>query len=142
MLARLTFLILFLASSIRAAEPVRFIAVDVVLDPKGQPLAAYQIEIQAEPGVKIVGVEGGEHPEFRKAPHYDPSAIQTERLVAAAFTTAGSDKLPTSVTRILTLHLQTTNASAPQLQANLKLAAQPNAQKIKAQVTLKERIPQ
>lgn len=141
MLARLTFLILFLASSIRAAEPVRFIAVDVVLDPKGQPLAAYQIEIRAEPGVKIVGVEGGEHPEFRKAPHYDPNAIQTERLVAAAFTTAGSDKLPTGAIRILTLHLQTTNALAPQLQANLKLAAQPNAQKIKAQVTLKERTP-
>jgi hypothetical protein len=121
------------------AEQTRFLAMDVFIDPKGQALAAYQLEIAAPPGVKIVGVEGGEHPEFRKAPYYDPKGIQRERLIVAAFTTADETKLPRAQTRVLTLHLESASAETPKLEMNFKLTAATNGQKIPSDITLSER---
>lgn len=130
--------LLIMASHAFGAEPVPFLAMDVFIDPKGEPLAAYQLEITAQPGVKIVGIEGGEHPEFRKAPNYDPKAIQSERVIVAAFTTAGADSLPKTKTRILTLHLQSTTA-APKLESILKISARPDSKSIASEITLTER---
>jgi hypothetical protein len=138
LIASILLLTLF-TRALPAAEPIRFLAMDLIIDPKGQPLAAYQVEIQAEPGVKIVGVEGGEHAEFRKAPYYDPKGIQTERLIVAAFSTAEAEALPKAATRVLTLHLQTTISGTPKLETSLKVAAKPNGQKIKAETSLTER---
>ena len=39
-------------------QTVRFLSVDVFIDAKDAPLAAYQLEFTASPGVKIVGIEG------------------------------------------------------------------------------------
>jgi hypothetical protein len=141
MKARILFLFLLtaMAWSLCGADQTRFIAMDVTIDPKGQPLAAYQLEIKGAPGVKIVGVEGGEHPEFRKAPYYDPKGIQSERLIVAAFTTVGADKLPTATTRILTLHLECSTSGTPKMEMILKLAAKPDGQRFTAQATLTER---
>jgi hypothetical protein len=121
------------------AEQIRFLAMDVLIDPKGQPLAAYQLEIAAPPGVKIVGVEGGEHPEFRKAPYYDPKAIQNERVIVAAFTTAEQTKLPRTQTRVLTLHLESVTTQTLKLETTLRLTATPNGQKISSDITISER---
>src|SRR6267142_3694254 len=66
----------------------RFRAVDIFIDPKGAPLAAWQIEFAATNGVaKIVGIEGGEAEPFRNPPFYDPKAMQGERVIIAAFST-------------------------------------------------------
>ena len=129
---------LLLALHTFAAEPIRFLSVDVFIDPKGEPLAAYQLEITAPTGVKIVGIEGGEHPEFQKAPYYDPKAIQSERVIVAAFTTAPANSLPANKTRVLTLHLQSSTAS-PKLESNLKISARPDGKPITAEINLTER---
>ena len=128
---RLPILLLLLASMklVFAAE-IRFVIVDVLIDPGSESLAAYQLEIAAPAGTKFVGIEGGEHPEFRKAPYYDPKAMQSERLIVAAFSVAPDAKLPRERTRILTLHLQTASSDTAKLEPQLKLAAKPNGQKI------------
>jgi len=119
---------------------VRFAPVHVYLDPGGEPLAAYQFELVCsvpvraypagednasrrhyEPEVKIVGVEGGEHPAFKDAPYYDPAALMNDRIIIAAFNT--SRDLPTTRTRIATIHLQIPADAEPQYDLRLTIAA-------------------
>ena len=97
---------------------IRFLAVDLVIDSKEHPLAVYQVEFTASPGVTIVGLEGGGHDPFREAPYFDPAAIQHERVIVAAFSTAGADKLPRGKVRVATIHLQVTGDADPRF--NLK----------------------
>lgn len=129
----------FATMDLASAEQTRFIAIDVYIDPKGVPLAAYQLEIVAPAGVKFVGVEGGMHREFRKAPYYDPKAMQSERLIVAAFSAAGAPVLPSEQTRVLTLHLECVGVETPKLQTTFKLTAKPNGEKFESDITLSER---
>jgi len=71
------------------AEPaVRFAPLHIYLDCGSQSLGAYQFELKAASGrVKIVGVEGGQHPAFAEAPYYDPAALANDRIIVAAFST-------------------------------------------------------
>jgi hypothetical protein len=88
-----------------SGQRVRFVPVHIYLDSGDKPLAAYQFELTARTGqVKIVGVEGGDHPAFRAAPYYDPAALMNDRIIIAAFNT-GRD-LPHGRTHIATIHLQ------------------------------------
>ncbi len=121
------------------APAVRFQAVDIYVDSMDQPLAAYQIEFAANTeAVKIVGIEGGEHPAYKEAPYYDPRAIQREQVVIAAFNTAPADNLPTGRTRIATVHLQISGDAEPGFIARLKTAATIQGEKVAATVTAKE----
>jgi len=105
------------ARAVRPVEPrVRFAPVHVYLDSGRKPLAAYQFELRATTGtIKIVGVEGGEHPAFKEAPYYDPAALAKDRIIIAAFNT-GRD-LPKGRTRIATIHLQILSAAEKQNEA-------------------------
>ncbi len=140
----------------RASRPertnVRFAPVHVYLDPAGKPLAAYQFELVAWASrpwiqdhgqdaratgagqIKIVGVEGGEHPAFQEAPYYDPAALMNDRIIIGAFNT-GSD-LPTTRTRIATIHLQITGDAEPKYELKLITAADSSAEEIPAQINL------
>ena len=89
---KLATIFILLFAAISAFAQTRFVTMDLIIDPKGEPLAAYQVEITAPAGVKFVGIEGGQHPEFRKTPFYDPKAMQSERLIVAAF--SEEDKHP------------------------------------------------
>jgi len=110
---------------------VRFLAVDIFVDSKGEPLAAYQLEFSATNGpVKIVGIEGGEHSAFREAPHYDPKAIQQDRGIIAAFSTEPHSKLPTGRTRVATIHIQVNAGMEPQFALNLQAAADPSGHRL------------
>ena len=82
---------------------VRFIALDVHVNSKDRPLAAYQFELTA-PAERfaIVGVEGGSHAAFAPPPYYDPAALSRNRIIIAAFNT-GKD-LPTGRTRVARIH--------------------------------------
>src|SRR5438067_1034311 len=54
---------------------VRFRAVDIFVDSKATPLAAYQLEFVADAQrVKLVGIEGGEHAAFREPPGRNTAA--------------------------------------------------------------------
>jgi len=117
---------------------IRFQAVDVFVNSTNQPLAAYQLEFTASAGAKIVGVEGGEHKAFKEAPFYDLKAMQHERVIIGAFSTAKADKLPTGKTRVATIHLQTTGDQPLRFEVKLKTAATVEGRKISAQASAKE----
>jgi hypothetical protein len=120
---------------------VRFVAVDIYVDSKDKPLAAYQLEFFATNGAaRIVGIEGGEHPVFREAPHYDPKAMQHDRVILAAFSTEPAGKLPTGKTRVATIHLQLNGPLKPQFELKLEVAANLGGNKIRVETSLAERM--
>ncbi len=116
-------------------EKIRFAPVHIYIDPGDKPLAAYQFELTARTGqIKIVGVEGGEHPAFKEAPYYDPAALMNDRIIIAAFNT-GTD-LPHGRTRIATIHLQILGDAEPQYELKLVTVADDNGQRIPAELNL------
>lgn len=109
--------------AVDAAE-VRFVSVDVTIDPAGARLAAYQVSIPKLPGVTLVGVAGGEVGSvFAEPPAYDAAALAggtaggdregseageahaTPMIVLAAFSLDGSIDGPTHVAE-LQLHVE------------------------------------
>jgi hypothetical protein len=127
----------------REEGPSRFSAVDIYVDSKNAPLAAYQIEFSATNGVaKIVGIEGGESAAFHEPPFYDAKAIQQERVIIAAFNTGATDKLHSGKTRIATIHLQIVGDARPQFQLTLQAAANPDGNRISADASFEERTSQ
>ena len=123
---------------VSATQPViRFTAVDVFVDSGEQPLAAYQFEFAAEVGgIKIVGIEGGEHSAFAEPPYYDEAAMNHDRAIIAAFNT-GRD-LPRGKTRIARLHLQITGGPEPQYAVKLDVAGSTDGSEIEAVVTVSQ----
>jgi hypothetical protein len=132
-----TILFFGLAAGLYAQQPAieegrsRFRAVDIYLDAKGTPLAAYQLEFTVTNVVaKIVGIEGGDHPAFHNPPFYDSKAIQHERVILAAFSTDAAEKLPNGKTRVATIHLQTFGDAELKVELKLQTAADPQGKKI------------
>lgn len=99
-----------------------FVALPVVIDPGGSPLAAWQVEVhvadQRIGRVQLVGIEGGGHPAYAEPAFHVPDA-QTgstvaadadvdllQRIVVAAFSTLPADELPTRAVRVATLMLR------------------------------------
>ena len=116
------------------SPPVRFTAVDVFVDPKGEPLAAYQFELTARGGdVTLVGVEGGDHPAYLQPPYYDPAANLQKRIVIAAFNTGAN--LPRQKTRVARIMLQV-KGPGPQYAARLDVAASADATPIHADISV------
>ena len=119
---------------------VRFRTVDISLDSKVKPLAAYQIEFSATAGeVKIVGIEGGEHAAFTQPPFHDPKAMQHDHAIIAAFSTDAADKLPKGKTRVATIHVQIKGAVEPKFEIKLQAAADAGGNKIAAEASVEER---
>jgi hypothetical protein len=118
----------------------RFCAVDIYVDSKASPLAAYQLEFAVTNGIaKIVGIEGGEHPAFHEPPFYDPKAMQHERVILAAFNT--SNELPSGKTRVATIHLQVTNNLPLQYELKLQAAGNAAGTRITPEASFEERKP-
>lgn len=119
-----------------------FSTVDILLDSGDNTLAAYQLEFKATAGdVKIVGIEGGEHPTFNEPPFYDPKAMQQQRVILASFNTADADDLPTGRTRIATIHLHVTGETEPQFAIDLTVAADEQGNPIHAETELQGHNP-
>ena len=135
-----------LAARLLAQEPAneegrsRFCAMDIFVDFGSTPLAAYQLVFVATNGIaKIVGIEGGEHLAFRQPPFYDPKAMQHERVIIAAFSTAPAAGLPTGRTRVATIHFQTNGRQLPQFELKLQTAADVQGNRISAEASFEER---
>ena len=148
MIKRLRVLCLaFLAVEILLAGPadetsaiVRFRAVDIYIDLKQNTLGAYQLEWASKnPGARIVGIEGGESLAFRQPPYYDPKAIQHQRVILAAFSTAKAEKLPKGKTRVATIHLQMTGERAIEPVIKNARAATPEGTTLTGEATSIER---
>ncbi len=135
-----------LAAGLRAQEAApeegrsRFCAMEIFLDSKSTPLAAYQLEFAVtNTAAKIVGIEGGEHPAFREPPFYDPKAMQQERVIIAAFSTAPVTQLPTGKTRVATIHLQVAPNVVLKPELRVEATADADGKRIVAQATVQER---
>jgi hypothetical protein len=116
---------------------VRFAPLYIYIDSGSKSLAAYQFELKATAGqIKIVGVEGGQHEAFKEAPYYDPAALQNDRIIIAAFSTAGN--LPKGRTRVATIHLQIIGQIEPQYELKLIVAADADAKEIPAEITFEK----
>jgi hypothetical protein len=119
------------------AANVRFGYVDVYIDPRGTPLAAYQFELKVASGdVKIVGIEGGEHNAFREPPYYDPAALMNGRVILAAFNT-GAD-LPATKTRVARVHVRIAGAEQPQYSISMEAAADASGRPIAVTASVTE----
>jgi len=123
-----------------ATNTVQFRAVDIFVDSKDIPLAAYQLQFAVTNGnAKIVGIEGGEHPAFAAAPFYDPKAIQHERVILAAFSTQTADKLPRGKTRVATIHLQVSGIGALKFETKQEAAASSEGSNIAVEISATEK---
>ncbi len=119
------------------ARVSRFAAVDVVIDSKDQPLAAYQISFAASAGdVSIVSIEGGKHAAFAEPPYYDPKAIQNERAILAGFSTRGAGDLPKGRTRVATVHVEIRGNVEPQFEWKVQVAATVKGESIPVEVSV------
>lgn len=97
------------ATGVTDEKSVRFEAVDILVDSADQSLAAWQLELTCrQPGVEIVGIEGGDHPAFRNPPYYDPRAIRNNRVILGAFQVRHDNGLPTGRQRVARVHVQVT----------------------------------
>lgn len=136
------------AARAEGPAPTPFRAWDVVIDTGGSPLAAWQIDVRLGATSLLVGVEGGagigSAPEanaaspFAEPPHHDPAALQSGRVVLAAFSTAAREDLPRGAVRVARLHVRVgDDASALDHAAVLEAAAGPDGRRIPATVTLR-----
>lgn len=123
-------LLLLLASVLAPQEPQAprpqgaptFAAFDVFVDSGDKTLGAWQFEwLVRGGGARIVGVEGGEHATFAKAPHYDAAALQGGRILVAAYST--DRELPRGRTRVARVHLMIDAGVAPEFAVQLQASA-------------------
>ncbi len=127
-----------------AQQKVRFEPLHIYIDSGKQALAAYQFELKAtagkhapaKAGVKIVGIENGEHPAFEEPPYYDPAALANDRIIIAAFST--DKNLPKGRTRITSIQLQIIGDAEPEYEVELTVAADENGNEIPAKITLEK----
>jgi len=116
-------------------EDVRFEAIDVFVDSGAVPLAAFQFEMQSRrPGVEIVGIEGGEHAAFAEPPYYDPRAMNNNRVILAAFSTA--DELPSGRSRVARVHVQFQGPEPHKFETRLDVSATTDGKPIPATISL------
>ena len=107
-----------------------FKTVELTIDTKGQPLAAWQLEVKYSKGrTEITGIEGGDLPS-KTPPAYDARGLSEGRLILAQFTTA-KEKLPGGKIKLARLHLAT-REDTPDLELRLMAAATPDGARIRA----------
>ena len=100
-----------------------------------QPLAAWQIELQAPAGtIQLVGVEGGDGV-FAEPAFYDPAALQHERVIVAAFSTANPGALPQGKVHVARLHVRLEHGTHPEYAVTLGATATVGGARIAAQVS-------
>jgi hypothetical protein len=127
------------AAPTTAPQATRFSAVEIWIDPKGQPLAAWQLEFAAGVGqVSLVGVEAGAHPAYAaRPPYYDPAALAGNRVIVGDYSLAAD--LPKSKARVATLMLEIRGDAKPQYATKLMAAADADGKPIAAEVKVIER---
>jgi hypothetical protein len=121
------------------APASRFTYVDLMIDPKGQPLAAWQLEFTAEVGqISLVGVEAGEAPAYAKRPpYYDPAALAGNRIILGDYSL--DPNLPKAKTRIARLMLEIRGDAKPQYVTKLMAAANADGKTIPVELSIVEK---
>ncbi len=124
------------------ARNTRFVPLEIQLDSL-EPVAAWQFELKDRAAAaKVVGIENGGHPAFRRAPYYDRAAIaqgETSRIVVADYSLADTDQLPVGRFRLATLHVMV--RGEPDFELRLITATTPEGDAIDASISLAEPNP-
>jgi hypothetical protein len=133
---RLLLLLPLLCLAAAPGDSSRFTYVDVMIDPKGQSLAAWQVEFTAEVGgISLVGVEAGDHPAYAaRPPYYDPAALAGRRILLADYSLAAN--LPQAKFRAARLMLEIRGDAKPQYVTKLIAAANADGKTIPAELSL------
>jgi len=133
-----------------------FMAVDITIDPQGQPLGAFQFEMTSpDTSFTVVGVEAGDHDAFDhgRPPYFDPIAQrdQTDRLILAEYAKPAlkADQLPTDPVRVATVHVMLTipehdqpEPPEPLIQLTLTAAGNAEGERIDANISYSFRNPE
>lgn len=120
---------------VNADDGIRFEAVDVFIDSGDQMLAAWQLELQStEDAIEIVGIEGGQHAAFSQPAYYDPEAMNGNRVVLAAFSTA--ENLPRGKTRVARIHIQCQGRNVTEYRTSLVVTADAEGEAIPAKLSI------
>jgi hypothetical protein len=116
----------------------RFTYVDIMIDPKGESLAAWQFEFTAEVGqISLVGVEAGDNPAYAKRPpYYDPAALAGNRIIVGNYSLDAG--VPKTRTRVARLMLEIRGDAKPQYVTKLMAAANADGTTIPVELTLVE----
>lgn len=118
-------------------DRTRFEAIDVFVDSGLQSLAAWQLELKSTADdVQIVGIEGGEHPAFKEPPYYDSRAMNSNRVIIAAFST--EDNLPSGRSRVARIHVQVRGPEARTWMSELTTAATADGTRIPAVISIQK----
>ena len=117
----------------------RFTYVDVMIDPKGQSLAAWQFEFTAAVGqISLVGVEAGENVAYAKRPpYYDPAALAGNRIIVGDYSLDAG--VPKTKTRVARLMLEIRGDAKPQYVTKLMAAANRDGKTIAVELSLVEK---
>lgn len=132
---------------------ITFLTLDITLDPKGQPLGAYQFELTSEnASFTVIGVEAGEHDAFNhgRPPYFDPVAKQNkiDHLVLAEYAKPNltANQLPTDAVRVATVHVMFTDQpnedEPPTIQLTLTTAGNAEGERIDAAASYTFRTPE
>jgi hypothetical protein len=114
-------------------EEINFRTVDISVDSKSNPLAAYQIDIRYDKEkVKVVGLEGGSNG-FNNPPFYDRAGLEGGRIIIAAFVD-DDVHAKNGKTRVARLHLQTKGSRLHDFKTKLMAAAKPGGKEIPVDV--------
>ncbi len=116
-----------------------FTYVDLMIDSKGTPLAAWQVEVAAEVGnVSLVGIEMGEHAAYAKRPaYYDPAALAGKRIILGDYSLDAD--LPKAKTRVARLMFEVRGDTKPQYVTKLMAASDGDGKAIAAAVSVVEK---
>ena len=136
-----------------ADNATTFLTIDIIIDPKGKPLGAYQFELTTKGATFfIVGIEAGEHAAFDhdRPPYYDRTADHrnVDRLIVGEYALPDLDAeaLPTGPVRVATIHAVFDRHELAQgpITFNLKLTAagDADAKPIDATATYRFRNPE
>lgn len=118
-------------------DKTRFEAIDVFVDSGIQSLAAWQLEMKSTANdVQIVGIEGGEHPAFKEPPYYDSRAMNSNRVIIAAFST--DENLPSGRSRVARIHVQVRGPGARTWMSELMTSATADGTRIPAEISIQK----
>jgi len=116
----------------------RFGYVDIFIDPKGQAVAAWQLEFSAEVGqISLVGIEASDHAAYAARPaYYDPAALAGSRIILANYSL--DPKLPKSKFRVARVMVEIRGEGKPQYVTKLIAAADAGGKTVSVEVSLNE----
>lgn len=123
----------------RAEVVSSFGVTEVWLDAGNGHLGSWQVElVAASPSTRVVGIEGGDAGVFGAPPHYDPDAMQRDRVILGAYAALPEAQLPTGRVLVARVHFMAHGTANPDWTATVMTAGGASGERIEASVTVRQ----